>query len=177
MKTLLESLLFASEAIPRKGTMKEGNTVGDASPEARGRSERMFGTLQNRLVKELAMKNITTMDEANHYLREDYLPRHNRRFRVTPESEHSAFVPTVGLNVADILCIQEERMVNKDNTVHYRGMRLQIPPSPHRHHFVKATVRLNHYPDDSIALFYGPRKIGHYNADGTPKQENTNRAA
>ena len=147
------------------------------SPEARGRSERMFGTLQNRLVKELALMGITTMDEANRYLREEYLPRHNQRFTVNPESEQSAFMPTVGLNIIDILCIQEERIVQKDNTIHYQGLRLQIPPSPHRHHFVKATVRLNHYPDDSIALFYGPREIGRYKPDGTLQQEEKKIAA
>lgn len=147
------------------------------SPEARGRSERMFGTLQGRLVGELRLAGITTMDEANRYLRDTYLPRHNARFTVLPESEQSAFVPIAGFDVANILCIHEERVVGKDNTVHYEGLRLQIPPSPHRHHFVKAQVRVHHYPDQTLALFHGPREIGRYNANGTPQQEERKIAA
>jgi transposase len=102
------------------------------SPEARGRSERMFGTLQGRLVKELALAGVDNMEDANRYLREVYLPRHNQQFSVKPESESSAFVPTAGFDIGDILCIQEERVVANDNTVHYRGMKLQVPPSPYR---------------------------------------------
>lgn len=139
------------------------------SPEARGRSERMFGTLQNRLVKELARKGITTMSDANRYLQDIYLPRHNQRFMVTPESGESAYVPTVGLDIPNILCIQEQRVVGHDNTVHYQGRILQIPPSPHRHHFVKAQVRVHHYPDGAMAVFHGPRAIGKYNQNGQPQ--------
>ena len=147
------------------------------SPEARGRSERMFATLQDRLVKEPALAGITGMEAANRYLRETYLPRHNERFTVKPESESSAFVPLAGFAIADILCIQEERVVASDNTVHYQGLKLQIPPSPHRQHFVKAGVRVHHYPDDSLAIFHGPRQIGRYNPDGTLKQEEQKIAA
>lgn len=147
------------------------------SPEARGRSERMFGTLQDRLVNELALAEIADMDAANRYLREVYLPRHNQRFAVEPESDASAFVPVAECDVADVLCIQEERVVAQDNTVHYRSMILQIPPSPYRHHFVKASVRVHHYPDDSLAVFLGPREIGRYNPDGTAKQEEKQIAA
>jgi hypothetical protein len=141
------------------------------SPEARGRSERMFGTLQGRLVAELKLAGITTMADANRYLCDVYLPRHNARFTVAPESEQSAFVPLAGFDIANILCIQEERVVGRDNTVHYEGLRLQIPPSQHRHHFVKAQVRVHRYPDETLAIFHGPREIGRYKADGNPQQE------
>jgi transposase len=147
------------------------------SPEARGRSERAFGTLQDRLVNELKLAGITDMDAANHYLREVYLPRHNAQFTVKPESEASAFLPVAGFDIANILCIQEDRIVQNDNTVHYQGMKLQIPPSPLRHHFVKAGVRVHRYPDESLAVFHGPRQIGRYNEDGTTKQEEKKRAA
>ena len=147
------------------------------SPEARGRSERMFGTLQGRLVKELALAKIADMDAANRYLREVYLPRHNARFSVEPESKTSAFVPTAGFNVADVLCIQEERVVAMDNTVSYQGMKLQLPKSDYRHHFVKATVRVHRYADDSLAIFLGPKEIGRYNADGTLTKEDYKIAA
>lgn len=147
------------------------------SPEARGRSERMFGTLQDRLVNELKLAGITDMDAANGYLRNVYLKRHNERFTVKPESDQSAFVPVAGFDIADILCIQEERVVANDNTVSYHGKKLQLPKSDWRHHFVKATVRVHHYPDNSLAVFHGPREIGRYNQNGTLLQEEKKIAA
>ena len=116
------------------------------SAEARGRSERMFGTLQKRLPQELRSHGITTMDEANRFLKEVYLPEHNTRFVKAPEDEASAFVPFAG-NVRDTLCIQEERVVGNDNTVRYKRLVLQIAANRHRHHFVKAKVRVHAYPD------------------------------
>jgi hypothetical protein len=147
------------------------------SPEARGRSERVFGTLQDRLVNELKLAGHATMEAANRYLREVYLKRHNERFAIKPESETSAFLPVAGFDIANVLCIHEERVVASDNTVHYMGKKLQIPPSPHRHHFVKAQVRVHHYPDNTLAVFHGPRKIGRYNIDGGLKQEEKKIAA
>ncbi len=114
------------------------------SPEARGRSERMFGTLQKRLPQELRLAGITTMDEANRFLRETFLPDHNRRFAIAPEAPGSAFVPFAG-NLGDILCVQEERTVAGDNTVRYKNRSLQIPADRHRHHYVKAKVRVHEY--------------------------------
>jgi hypothetical protein len=146
------------------------------SPEARGRSERMFGTLQDRLVNELKLAGITTMDAANRYL-QAYIPCHNTRFMVEPESDKSAYLPVAGFDIANMLCIQEDRVVGHDNTVSYLGKKLQIPPSPYRHHFVKTAVRVHHYPDDSLAIFHGPREIGRYNPDGTLKQEKKKIAA
>ena len=147
------------------------------SPEARGRSERTFGTLQDRLVSELKLAGVTTMDAANRYLQEVYLKRHNERFTVKPECETSGFLPTAGFDVANVLCLQEERVVAADNTVHYGGKKLQIPPSPYRHHYVKTQVRVHHYPDDTLAIFHGPREIGRYNADGSLRQEEKKIAA
>lgn len=141
------------------------------SPEARGRSERMFGTLQDRLVNELRLAGITDRASANRYLQDDYLPRHNARFMVVPELDKSAYVPIAGFEIANVLCHQEERIVGLDNTVHYQGKRLQIPASDHRRHFVKASVRVHHYPDNTLAIFHGPREIGRYLADGTVKEE------
>ena len=147
------------------------------SPEARGRSERMFGTLQDRLVNELRLEGIADMAAANHYLREVYLGRHNARFTVEPESEISALTPVAGFDIANILCIQEERIVGADNVVRYKTLKLQIPPSELRHHYVKAQVRVHHYPDDTLAIFHGPRQIGRYLADGTLMQQEEQRQA
>lgn len=147
------------------------------SPEARGRSERMFGTLQDRLVNELRLEGVTDMAAANRYLSEVYLDRHNAQFMVKPESEISAFTPVAGFDIANILCIQEERTVAADNTVRYQGLKLQIPASELRHHYVKTQVRVHHYPDDKLALFHGPRQIGRYHADGTLIQEEQKKVA
>lgn len=136
------------------------------SPEARGRSERMFGTLQKRLPQELRLRGITTMAEANRFLEKDYLPRHNARFAVPPEGKGSAFVPFAGA-LEDILCVQEERVVGNDNTVRYNNRVLQIPEERHRHHYVKARVRVHEYPDGTLAVFHGPRRLAVYEADGT----------
>ena len=147
------------------------------SPEARGRSERMFATLQDRLANELRLEAITDIAAANRYLSDVYLDRHNARFMVKPESEISAFTPVAGFDIADILCIHEERTVAGDNNVRYRGLKLQIPPSELRHHYVKAQVRVHHYPDDTLAIFHGPRRIGCYHADGALIQEEQKQAA
>jgi transposase len=138
------------------------------SPEARGRSERMFGTLQDRLVKELADAAITTIEAANRFIAAAYLPAHNQRFTVEAGEPESAFVPWSGPPLQEVLCHQEKRVVGNDNTIVFGRLRLQIEPSPLRPHFVKATVEVRRYVDATIAIFYGPRCIGRYRADGKP---------
>ncbi len=146
------------------------------SPEARGRSERMFATLQKRLPQELRLAGITDMAAANRFLKDDYLPRHNARFAILPESESSAFVPFAGV-LEDSLCIQEERIVGNDNTVRYRNRVLQIPADRHRHHYVKARVRVHEYPDGRMAVFHGPRRLACYNPRGEPPENHEQQAA
>lgn len=136
------------------------------SPEARGRSERVFRTLQDRLPKELALAGITEMAAANRYLVEQFLPAYNRRFAGPAAEAGTAFVPWIGPNLADILCVQEERVVANDNTVRYQGRSLQIPPDAHRYHYVKVTVRVHEYPDGTLAVFHGPRCLARYQPDG-----------
>jgi hypothetical protein len=140
--------------------------IAGYSPEARGRSERMFGTLQKRLPQELRLAGITTMDEANRFLAKVFWPAHNARFAVSAEDAGSAFVPFAG-DLADILCIQDDRVVGNDNTVRYKGLTLQIPADRHRHHYVKATVRVHEYPDASLAVFHGPRCLARFDGAGT----------
>ena len=91
-----------------------------------------------------------------------------------PEIEASAFVAVSGIDIANVLCVQEDRIVGSGNTVRYKTMTLQIPPSPHRHHYVKIHVRVHHYPDDSLAIFHGPREIGRYLPGGALKTEAQN---
>jgi transposase len=136
------------------------------SPEARGRSERVFRTLQDRLPKELALAGITDRAAANRYLLTEFLPAYNRRFAVAAVEAGTAFVPWIGTNLTEILCVHEERMVANDNTIRYQGRSLQIPPDRHRFHYVKVTVRIHAYPDGTLAVFHGPRCLARYQPDG-----------
>jgi hypothetical protein len=146
------------------------------SPEARGRSERMFATLQDRLPKELRLAGITGMDAAHRFLADQYLPRHNARFARPPEEAGTAFVPFAGL-LEDILCVQEERQVGNDNTARYKNRTLQIPADRHRRHYAKAHVRGHEYPDGTLAVFHGPRRLARYSASGTLLDEPSREAA
>jgi transposase len=137
------------------------------SPQARGRSERVFHTLQDRLTKELALAGIGSIEAANAFIRGVYLPAHNGRFAVKAEQEGSAFVAIPGVDLGEILCVQEERQVGNDNCVTFNRLKLQIPASPLRAHFVKARVKVRQYPDGTHAIFHGPRCLGRYDKKGT----------
>lgn len=137
------------------------------SPEARGRSERMFGTLQDRLPKEMKLAGVRDVEAANRWIREVYLPAHNARFAKPPALAESAFVTVRDpAGLADILCVEEERVVGRDNTVAYEGLRLQLPESRTRPHYVKARVKVRRYPDGMLAVFHGPRLVARYDAAG-----------
>lgn len=142
--------------------------IASYSPEARGRMERAFRTLQDRLPKELRLAGIgADVAAANHFIRTVYLPAHNARFAVAAEQPGSAFVAAQQAQWRDVLCSQDERVVANDNTVRYHGRVLQIPASPLRRHFVRATVRVHAYPDGILAIFHGPRCLARYRADGS----------
>lgn len=147
------------------------------SPEARGRSERVFGTHQGRLPNELALHGISDMENANRYLKEIYMPRHNEEFAHRAREEGSAFVPLFGVNLDDIFCEQYERTVGRDNCVKFEGLALQIPADRHRNHYVKATVRVHRQLDGTISLFHGPRRLARYDAAGKPLEEAKKKAA
>ena len=132
------------------------------SPEARGRCERAFRTLQDRLPKELALAGITTIETANRYIRQAYLPEHNARFAMPAEEPAAAFVQVPEALWRDVLCIQEERRVGNDNCVRWHGQSLQIPPTPLRPHLVRATVRVHEYPDGTLAIFKGPHRLASF---------------
>ena len=103
---------------------------------------------------------------ANAFIREVYLPAHNARFAIEPAEAGSAFTPIPGVGLDEILCVEEERQVGHDNCVSCRTLKLQIPESPMRPHFVKARVKVRVYADGSHAVFHGPRCIGRYDANG-----------
>jgi len=131
----------------------------------------MFSTLQDRLPKELALAGVTGpgktgIDAANRFIAQIYLPAHNARFAKPAAVAESAFVAVDPAQLAEILCVEVERVVARDNTVQFGKLRLQLPQSPHRHHFVKANVRVRQYPDGCLAVFHGPRRIARYDARG-----------
>ena len=147
------------------------------SPEARGRSERMFATLQDRLPKELKLAGISSIEAADRFIREVYLPDHNSRFAKPPEIAESAFVAADPALLNEILCVEEERVVARDNTIAYGGLRLQLPESRVRAHYVKARVKVRHYPDGTLAIFHGPRRLAQYDAGGRLIEQTVKAAA
>jgi transposase len=159
-----ERLTQVGRALDRLGI----EHIAAYSPEARGRSERMFGTLQDRLAKELKLAGMADIEAANRFISEVYLADHNARFARPPELAESAFVAVDPANLAEILCIEEERIVARDNTVAYEGVRLQLPESRVRAHYVKARVKVREYPDGGLAVFHGPRLLARYDGEGRP---------
>jgi len=175
----------AGEKVDKRATTQVGRALAQLgiehipaySPQARGRSERVFRTLQDRLPKELALAGIADPDAANRFIAERFLPDYNRRFAVAAAEPGSAFIAVARAQWQDVLCVQEERIVGNDNTVAYQGLRLQIPPSRVRAHFVKAKVRVHHYSDGTHAVFHGPACLARYQANGRLIEETIKWAA
>ncbi len=141
------------------------------SPQARGRSERLNETLQGRLPQELRLRGIKTKEEANRYLKTEYLKEHNKRFAVKPEQQGTAFMPVPKtMNLDKIFCFKHERTVNNDNTVSYNNRLLQIGPSELRVSFARCRVIVYEHLDGSVSIGYGPHILGYY----TPKGLSTN---
>lgn len=138
------------------------------SPEARGRSERMFGTLQDRLIKELALAGMREVAAANAWIRDVYLPAHNARFAVPPALPESGFVKVDRERLVETLCLAEARTVGRDNTIAWEGRRLQIPESPLRRHYVGCAVKVHVYPEGGLAVLHGPRVIARFTCAGAP---------
>jgi hypothetical protein len=174
-----QSLLLhpeGGEAVDKEQLTQVGRALGHLgiehipaySAQARGRSERMFGTLQGRLPQELRLAGIDDIEEANRYIREIYLPLHNAQFVKPPQiAEESAFVAVSDpASLTDILCIQQERIVANDNTVAYEGRTLQLPQSPVRAHYVKARIKVHQYSDGTLAVFHGPRRLARFSPQG-----------
>jgi hypothetical protein len=147
------------------------------SPEARGRMERAFGTLQGRLPQELRVRGLGSMAAANLYLRDTFMADFNARFGVPAAEAGTAFIAYRGPDLADTLCLQDDRQVGRDNCVTWRGKSLQIPQQAHRHHYVRATVRVHEQPDGRLAIFDGPRCLARFDADARPIPQPIRQAA
>jgi hypothetical protein len=146
--------------------MRRAMTLWEVFVQARGRMERVFGTLQGRLPHELRLANVATIAAANRFLTERFVPDVNGRCRRRRRGGHR--VPALCRPLEDVLCVQEDRQVGRDNCVRWNGRSLQIPPQRHRHHYVKATVRVHEYPDGRLAIFDGPRCLARFAPDGSP---------
>jgi hypothetical protein len=136
------------------------------SPQARGRSERNFGTWQGRLPQELRLHGIGSLEEANRFLREHYMAEFNRRFQVRAAERGTAFLPRRGQNLDLTFSLQFERAVNRDNTVSFQHLRLQIEPVRWRATLAGCTVRVHQHLDGTLTITHGPQRLGRYSAEG-----------
>ena len=136
------------------------------SPQARGRSERINRTLQDRLVKEMQTARIRTVDRANRYLREIFIPEYNREFERTPADPDSGFAPLGTADLEAIFCHLETRTVQRDNTVTVDGVVLQIARQPGRRTCAGLTVEARRHLDGTHTLRWGTKLLGRYGARG-----------
>ena len=138
------------------------------SPQARGRSERLNRTFQDRLVNELRVAGITTLAAANAYLADTFLPRHNATFARTPRDPASAFVPLGAVDLDTILCHEEARIVGRDNTVTLRHQVLQIAPQAGRRSCVGLEVTVRQHLHGGYTITRGALHLGAFGRDGQP---------
>ena len=136
------------------------------SPQARGRSERNFGTGQGRLPQELRLRGIRTVEPANRFLREHYIAEFNARFQVPAAQRGSAFVRRSSRDLDLIFALQFERTVNRDNTVCMQNLRLQIEPVRWRATLAGCSVTVHQHLEGTFTITHGPQRLGHYTAEG-----------
>jgi len=138
------------------------------SPEARGRSERAFGTIQGRLPQELRLAGIRTYADANVYLDRSFVPDFNRRFTVTPAEAERAFTHLAGIDLDLLLTSQHDRTVRNDNTVVFGKLELQIPRAKDRIHFARCPVLVHEFLDDTLGVSFQGRLLGRFDRNGFP---------
>ncbi len=163
----------AGEIVDRQRMTQVGRALRDLgiemipaySPQARGRSERNFGTWQRRLPQELRLHGMTTVDEANRFLRESYIAEFNRRFAVAAAQPESAFVPARGKDLERIFAVQHERVVNRDNTVSVGGRVLQIDRVLWRGTLAGCRVLVCEHLEGSVSVYYGPHLVGRFSRE------------
>ena len=145
------------------------------SPQARGRSERSFGTWQGRLPQELRLRGITTLEAANDFLQQTYIREFNRQFARPAAQNGTAFVPLKRQDLDRVFSIQYERVVNKDNTVRWDNLLLQIEPTRLRSTMANLDVIVYQHLDGTLSIGYGPHTVGWYTASGEPLQSTSPR--
>src|SRR5579864_3365068 len=138
------------------------------SPQARGRSERNFGTWQGRLPQELRLRQLGTLEAANRFLREEYIAEFNRRFQVASRQRGNAFVPCRSRDLERIFSLQFQRSVNRDNTVSFQNLSLQIERVRWRATLAGCQVVVHQHLDGNLSLTHGPHCLGRYDGGGAP---------
>jgi transposase len=136
------------------------------SPQARGRSERSFGTWQGRLPQELRLAGITSVEGANRFLRDRYITEFNQKFSVAAAEKGTAFRRATRSDLEWVFSVQTERVVGKDNTVAIGDRLWQIEKSQFRNTLAGSTVTIHEHLDGNVSLRYGPHVVGRYDAKG-----------
>lgn len=136
------------------------------SPQARGRSERSFGTWQGRLPQELRLAGITTMEGANRFLRESYIAAFNAQFTTLAAEKGTAFRRCSRTDLNWVFTVQTERVVAKDNTVAIAERSWQLEKTRFRHTLAGSTVTIHEHLDGTVAVRWGPHVVGRFTAEG-----------
>lgn len=175
----------AGEWVDRQRLTQVGRALRDVgvqmipaySPQARGRSERNFGTWQGRLPQELRLRGIGTVEEANEFLRTEYIGEFNRRFQVRARQPGSAFVPCPKQDLDLVFSIQSERTVQRDNTVSFQDLCLQIERVTWKSSLAGCRVVVHQHLDGRLSITYGPHRVGQYTTAGEGLQKSKISAA
>jgi hypothetical protein len=138
------------------------------SPQARGRSERSFGTWQGRLPQELRLAGIRTVEAANQFLRDCYIAEFNRKFTVAAAEKGTAFRPYLRRDLEWVFSVQSQRVVAKDNTVTLRERVWQLERSRWRCTLAGCTVTVHEHLNGTVSVRYGPHLVGLFAANGAP---------
>lgn len=150
------------------------------SPQARGRSERGFGTWQGRLPQELRLRGLTTIAAANQFLREHYISEFNQRFMIKAAERGTAFVPLRRKDLNLVFSLQHERVVNRDNTVSFANHSWQIERTKLRGTLAGCRVVVHIHLDDTLSITFGPHVVGRYQSEAvemTPPRKATKSVA
>jgi len=166
----------AGEAVDRQALTQVGRALRELgiqmipaySPQARGRSERSFRTWQGRLPQELRLAGITTLEEANRFVRERYVAEFNRQFSVAAAEEGTAFVPCARTDLDRVFSLHHERVVARDNIVSFARLSLQIERQRWRSTLAGSRVLVYEHLDGTLSLGFGAHLLGRYSSKGEP---------
>ena len=166
----------AGEAVDKRRLTQVGRAMRELniemipaySPQARGRSERNFGTWQNRLPQELRLRSSSHLEDANRFLREHYIAEFNRMFAQPAREKGTAFRPCDRKDLDQVFSIQTERMVAKDNTIAIRDRHWQLDRTPFRHTLADCRVTICEHLNGTVSVRWGPHVVGRFDADGRP---------
>lgn len=169
----------AGDVVDRQQLTQVGRALGELgiemipaySPQARGRSERGYGTWQGRLPQELRKLGAKSVDEANQFLRDTYIAKYNKSFSVAASEKGNAFLSAGKRDLDLIFCLQHERVVGKDNTVSLANRCLQIEPTKWWSTLAGCRVKVHEHLDGRLTIRYGNRVVGEYTSDGAPVKE------